>query len=356
MDRGDKLSPRQFKYLLMTLLAGSSIAFLPRLVAEIAGRAGWLLVLLSGLLALLHIRLLMGLADCFHNESMLTWLAVRFPWLARLVGFIYMFIFLFSTSLDLRLLAEGVRLYLLPVTPVMVSVLLAALLLFYLAGGGISLLGRLAELLLPFVYGGLLAILLLSISRLQLSQVLPWPRQGWLQFLAGVYLPFQTWLGYEGLLLFWSRQEGRPGTAPVLKGDLMTIMLFTLFTLVSAGVLGSEELTWVEFPLFVLAQEIQLPGAFLEKMELLFSILWLLMIIPLLALQFYLAALSLAEVIALPDHKSIGLVLLPALYLFALLAPNQVLTNQLLNFLLVGQVLTAFVIPLLVYLLWRWKR
>ncbi len=200
----------------------------------------------------------------------------------RLVGravawalvFFYAALFVLDAAALLRQFAENTLLTALPATEFRVVIFWYIMFAAVLAYFGVEGIARASYLLMPFVTGGVVAVLLLLIPFYDVYHLFPWQGAGIMSAVGrGLEL---AGLNLGGLLLFvFAPQFQTPGTlrtALVYGGSLSALLrtLVIFFYLLAFGVAQGMEKT---LPFFEMARLVYL-SRYIQRIEALFVVIW----------------------------------------------------------------------------------
>ena len=170
----EQISASQLTFLLVNAITGIGVLVIPARAAKAAGSAGWLAVLVTGLICTLLVWLIVRLCRKYPDQTIVE---ISIGLLGKPLGLfsvsILFLLWLATTGFILRTFGEINRDFLLPRTPieiVMVGTLLASV---YLARKGIEPLARLSMVAYPISVTLGLGVVLLSLIGSDLTNLLP---------------------------------------------------------------------------------------------------------------------------------------------------------------------------------------
>ncbi len=316
------LSDFQLIALIFVAASGTSIIFLPRSVAEAAGRDGWISIILGGCVALTVAILIYYLCSRFPRRTLpeFSMLILGKP-LGIMVSAVYVVYVLLLGGTTLILFGEVTKTWVLFWTPQYVLIVSMLIPVIFITLKGPVPLGRYTELIFYFV-GLVVLILLLPLSQANLINVRPVGAEGLVAVLGGMgQLPF-AFLGIEVMFIFFPLFVNR---GKVLRLYLLAVMLLVVFytglTLFTYALLGVENTKLQVWPLmsYLSAARVQI----IERFDNIFLFIMTVKIIGLVAVQYYAAAAT-STVITKGRYFNIwSLLLLPALYGITLLPARQ---------------------------------
>lgn len=304
-----QIDPTGAMWLLLILLTAKMFTPEPRMLSLKVGTSAWLVVLLSGLVALVGYYGLLALLRRFPGQSLSeiylqTW-GRGVGMAAVLTQLVY---FLWLSGLMLREFVEGFRIAVMPRTPPSALSLMIMAVVLFAAFRGLEGIVRLASYMAPFL--AVLAVLMVLgvIHLMDFGQVLP---------LFGNGLTLTLWYAlpesslYSEILVLGTlaqvlsaRDVGGVGTKAMLLGIGVQTALFVVLE----AVFPYPALSRLFFPMLDLTRMIEV-SEFIQRVEALFVFLWFFTAAFKLTTLIFAAAGTLRDAAGIPDCRP----LLPAL-------------------------------------------
>jgi len=302
------ISPGQAVLLYLALEGATQTLHSPALAGSLAKEGSWVSVGVASLAALPILVLFLALRRRFPAED---WLSVGERVLGRFLGRIlalgYAFYFLELGALALRQFNIFLTTDLLPRTPPVVPMILMIVLSASAVRNGLEVIGRLAELFVPFSFLFTLTVMIVHADHFRLENLKPWLGAGWGPVL-GNSLTTLPWLGLiaaMGLVnpsLTGDEKLGRHFLLALLGWGLFHL----LFTLVTIGVFGAQLASRLSFPGYSLAERVRI-GGFFEGVDLLLFVVWVTGLHLELSFFYLLATLALARFFGLKNYRRLVL-------------------------------------------------
>ncbi|WP_426451367.1 GerAB/ArcD/ProY family transporter [Paenibacillus sp. S-38] len=326
-----KIAGRQYLIIGILYTIGDPILIVPSILADHAQGDAWLSALCAwagGLGFLLLYRALTrafpGMGVTEMAEAALGRTFGRGAALAVLLPFWL----LLSASL-LRELSDFTTTQVMPETPIQALYVIILVVVLYGLSRGLEPITRSSEILFPWVVGlfGLLTLFLLpEIKAVNLEPVMA---HGWQPVLKGSYamlaIPFME---VFTLLMLLPYVSGAPGQAfrqyalAVAIGGFTVVFIITLALLT----LGPDITARSIYPTYVMAKKIHI-GNFLERLEIIITILWMITIYFKLIITMYAMVIASAKVARLKSYRPL---LIPFGTLLVILA--QIITPNTVDF------------------------
>lgn len=299
------INSRQFTWLISLYIVGSSILIIPSSLAGEAKQNAWIAATLAGMIGIL----LVIFYSLFINKfPHLTFIEVNEKILGKVIGKIasltfFCFTFLLA-ALVLRNIGDFFTTQILIETPL--EVILAVFLVVIILGAqlGIETIARACEIFFPWVLGLSFLLVALLLPEIKFANVQP-VFDGGIKPILRASLPF-IGLPFLELIIFLMIHPSVKATKSIrrdfLKGTLIGgTILFTVIVLCLL-VLGVDFTARNAYPTYVLAKKVNI-GQFIQRIEVIVAIIWMLSIYFKLVLLYYVSALGLSQVIKIEDYR-----------------------------------------------------
>ncbi|RKD31386.1 GerAB/ArcD/ProY family transporter [Thermohalobacter berrensis] len=343
----DKISTIQATLAISATIIGVGILTLPRTAGKAVGTPDiWLAVLLGGLIVLVFGYIVAKLSQRFPDKTFFEYsLDITGKSIGYLINIFIVVYFTLLAAYEARILAELIRTYLLSRTPIEVIITIFISVGVYLVVGGINPLVRIFEFFFPIVVFLFLFTMFIGLSIFELENLRPVLGQGIMPVLKGVQATALSYLGFEIMLIFTSFMEKpKDAVKATFIGISLTIVCYLITVVVAIGGLTVKEAQSLTWPTAAVAAEGEIPGAFLERFEVFFTIMWTLAIFTTYAIAHYISGLGLGQIFKRNINPFIyGLV--PVIYIIAMAPQNLNTVFQLGDILSYMAILTSGIIP-----------
>ncbi|WP_028611549.1 GerAB/ArcD/ProY family transporter [Paenibacillus harenae] len=245
------LSTWQLYGLLLLFLLGTSVVFG---IASSAKQDAWITAFISILLGAALLWLYSKLYETHTDKNWSGLLTVSF---GRFIGSIlcvtYVFIFIYSAGRDLRDIGELTNTFLLPKTPIGITMALFQILVSYICYAGVERMGRLAELNVPviFIIFLLEVILLVASGTVHLSLLTPVAAE-WKPIIKAA-IPGNLTVPYAeafAFAAFWSKTMPPKGFRKAALLSCVTAgLIFIILDILAISTIGPELFSRSFFPL-----------------------------------------------------------------------------------------------------------
>lgn len=314
-----KLTKQQLFFLISGIQIGVGVLSLPAGLHKVARQDGWLSAIIAGQMAAVGLIFIHLVCRRFPGQALYDILdSVWGRWPGRFWTIIFLTYFLATGTVIFRSYLEVLQVWMLPLTPRLVLVLLLLLPVLYLSYNGLTVLGRFAEML--FLLSAWIVILLyFPLRDAHWYFLKPIGTAGLKAIVLGSFQAALAMLGFE---IFWLvhpfvKPEGRKLFWALAANGVVTL-LYTAVTVTAFAFYSPEELETWRWPTLGLLKIIQF--SFLERMEFVILALWVPVVLLTVVGMFYGAGLGAAHLLGWRDHRqlALGLTLLAgsvALYL-----------------------------------------
>ncbi|MCZ8522607.1 MULTISPECIES: GerAB/ArcD/ProY family transporter [Paenibacillus] len=327
LEKG-RIAGRQFVIIAILYTIGDPILVIPSILAEHAQGDAWLSALLAwaaGLLFLLLFRALQkiypgqGFTDMCESALGRTW--GGFAAAVALLPFWT----LLSSSL-LREFSDFMTTQIMPETPIQAIYVIVVAVALYGLSLGLEPLVRSSEILFPWVIGLLALLMIFLLPEFKTVNLEPVLAHGWAPVVKGSYamlaIPFMEVVTLLMIVPFvkGQKQAMRSYAYGVAGGGAVVVLII----IVALLALGPDITARSTYPTFVMAKKIRI-GNFLERMEIIITIMWMITIYFKLAITMYALVIGTAKLARLKSYRPL---LVPFGTLLVILAqiitPNSV--------------------------------
>lgn len=331
MIDNDKITNSQLSILIVLTAIGVGMFSIPRPVTETAGTDGWITVILGGLIALLDFYIISRLARRFPDDTLVE---IAQKVLGRFLAIPILLIFwvylLTIIAMTLRVFGEVVKMSLLTRTPIEVILISFLILALMLARGGIEPIVRFNEIAFPIIYLTIIFSFLAVIPRSDFSNILPIFRTEPEKLMLGAYQTTYAFGGFEFVLLIipFIKKPEKMFKSAAIPAFAILITTYVLVVVLSLAKFGVDSVTRLIWPTLSLIRTIDIPGSFIEKLEGVIMMQWILFAFTTIAPFTYGSALIPAKLFGNREFKHFCSLIIPVLYIVSLIPDNVVQAYQ----------------------------
>lgn len=346
----EQINPLQLTVLLMNAMIGVGVLVVPARAVRVSGSAGWLAVILGGVFALILVWLIAGLVQKYPDQTVVEISSLLLgKSLGLVVSILLLLLWTLSSAFILRTFGEINRDFLLPRTPIEITILGLLFAGGYLARKGIEPLSRLGQFALPISLILGLSFFLFSLPGSDSTNLLPFWGRGLGSIFPGAASTNFAFVGYEVLLVllpFLNNPKKAKSAALIAVGGVT--FLYVILTIVCLVVFGSCSTAKMLWPTLIVARTIELSGLFLERVDVFVYTVWLVEVFLLQSIMIYVLSLTWSRIMKIGEHKIFVWPLVPILYFLALFPLN---IAQLASFNTISSVSLSIYVLLLVLIL-----
>ncbi|UFJ39834.1 endospore germination permease [Brevibacillus humidisoli] len=310
MQENDKLSVRQFRYIVVIFSVGTAILVVPAGVADVAKQDAWIPAVWATVLSLLVVFLYNALASQFGNLTLVKMIEQALgKWLGKAVSLSLVFLFFYSAAELLFYVGNFVVTQWMPETPIEAIHILFGSIVILGVRLGLETLARAVEILFPW-FVVLFIILVVFVSpQVDTQNLQPVFETGIGPLLYATMLVSSifSWPMFTMLMMF-PVSVNDPQTAKkafvsgVLVGGAILIVMIGLTILV----LGADITSRQTYPSYALAKKIDV-GNIVQRIEAVMAIIWLITIYIKAAFYFYASIVGLAQTLEIQRYRFLTL-------------------------------------------------
>jgi len=303
-----KIEGRQAIALMLSVVLPTAILIVPAITVKNARQDAWLAVLAATVMALVIVRLVVSLSLRFPGKTLCEYAEdILGKVLGKIVCLLYIWLFfLYAGSGVVREFGFFLVTVLMPDTPKLVFAITVVAVAAYAVRNGLEVLCRFNWLFIPVT--GLLAIIfLLAAPEMQVARLLPVLDTGLLPIMKSSVTP-TMWLGEIVLLAMLIPYLNKPQEAHrvAMLSVLFSGFLLTVSTLEALLVFGPDlTVSWV-YPIYNVIRIISIAN-FLERLESILVVFWVLGGIVKIGVFYYVAVLGSAQCFGLRDYRPLVL-------------------------------------------------
>lgn len=304
-----KIGVRQFTVLIILFTIGSSILIIPSGLAQGAKQDAWISAVVGLIGGLLLVMLYNMITIRFPNTTLVHYSQeVLGKWLGRCVSFLYFVYFFLLASFVLRNIGDFLTTEVLPNTPIHIIHIFFLLVIILGARNGIEVFTRSAEIFFPWLIIFFLLLAFLLTPNYQIGHILPVFGYGIKPVLRGAITILGTpYLELAVFLMVFPFVNHSPkARRAFLIGVFIAGIMLVIISLLTILVLGADLTANQLYPSYNLAEKISI-GEFLERLEIIMAGIWFITIYFKLAICFYAATMTFAELFKLKEARQLYL-------------------------------------------------
>lgn len=358
MRENNKISNKQIRALVVSTIIGTGILSLPNNMALFLGNDGWIGIIIAGLLVIPIIIIINKLFQIYPNKDFFEiGRIVLGKWLFNIFLIFFLFYQIVLMSLVSRNLAEVLKAFLLETTPTEIMIISFILVTTYISRTEIHIIGRAAYHIYPIVLGFIIFLLLISLTSIDFTNMLPVFQSNMRNLPKGISISFFSYAGFEILLFSLPfAEERKKAIGSSLIGFGIVIVIYVIIFVLALSQYGLHSLGRQTFPILSLIKEIDLPGYFIENLDGLVVAIWVIVVFGTMAPLYYSSGKILSSLFNTRDHSLFIVPLVPFIYIISLIPQNLLQLNEqlgkLINYL---GFISIVLMPIIIYSLGLFK-
>lgn len=287
------ISEFQWYSLVINAVFGIGVTTLPRELSDVAGRDGWISIIIATLLILCYSYICITYSKMFPTKSLVQSMqTVLGKPLGIIISLAYILYTLIVTGIVVRLFLEIIYVYFDLVYPYYIPIALFIIPVIYMARSGLATLSRMSEIVLVFSFTAIVLFLFPDRTPSWL-ELLPVFENGYTGVLKAIPDVGFSFLGVEIILVFYPYIEKKKSVLRVTSMGVMTsgLLYAALFvgTIVFLG-MGLVQVVFWPFIEYLKLVRIEL----FERMDNIFLYIWTAKIVMVMAIQYFSGTFSLA--------------------------------------------------------------
>ncbi|MCZ8512170.1 endospore germination permease [Paenibacillus filicis] len=321
-----KLSGMQIFWIIATIEIVMGIWLTITSTIELSKQDAWISMLVAGVAAAALTLLYARLSSLYPNQTLIEFSRTLMgKWLGGMIVLPYFIVWYTLPAVFLRVFGDFIHLLFLDRTPVWFIMILPLGLSIYLTySGGITGIGRFAEIAGPILYLAFIVSFILNAPNVKWDQLLPvYSDSGWVNILKGALTP-ASYLAESFMLLVIVSFMHNPRKAPsrsMLAIGLNTLILFIAAFMVVL-VFGPNVSGKLRFPYFMMVRSIDIMN-FIQNVDIVVVFIWIFGVFTKLSIYLFITSYEMAQLINIKDWRKIIWFGAPAIYIMACLIPNE---------------------------------
>lgn len=324
MNKQPKVSIIQLRALIVTSIIGIETMSLPNTLVTEMGNDGWIAIVISGFMMLVLAAVIIQIFKINPDKDFFQigkeTLGVIVFTICKLIFVVYFIVF---ASYIVRNLAELIKAFLLPTTPLEIVMLVFIIATSYISCYEIDVIVRSAYFIYPITLAFIIIIVLIAVSKADFSNVLPVFQTELSTLPNGIKGAFFSFTGFE-LIIFaipYVKEKEKILKSCFIGIGIVTLVYLAMFFMVVVQ-FSSKQIQRLNFPVIQIAKQIDLPGYFLENLDGLIMALWVIVVFATMAPVYFGAGKIFSNIFKTKSHKYFIWVLIPIIYQVALMPDN----------------------------------
>jgi spore germination protein KB len=323
MTKTMKVSGSQIFWMITSMEIGMTLLLTISPAVQDAKQDAWISMAIGGLAGILITYLVVKVSLLYPDQTLIEFSqTILGKWIGRIIVIPYFVTWYSVLGVIIREASDYLHLALFYQTPLWVLMFGLLFVIVYMTYGGIETIGRCSEIFGPIILATLLIVAVLSVSNFEWKRILPIYADSGLYGILKGSLPVTSFFGESMMLLMLVPFVSKPGK--VLKRAVsgvavasVFVFAMTLGVILTFGNLAAE--MWYPFNRMIRFISIM---EFIQNVDALIVILWLLSIFIKLSMLLFLTSYGTAEWLGIKSWRSLIWVVAGATFAIAVLFPD----------------------------------
>jgi len=306
MERG-KISPVQMALLMNPAISATVLLLVPAITAKQAHRDLWLSPIWASLIGFFVVFITYQLNKLYPKETIIEYSEqILGKLVGKLVGAVFLLFYLHITGIIVREYGEFLSGAFLQHTPIAVIIGTMVLVCSFAVIGGLEVIGRASEIIVPIVMLLYLFIFILLLKDLEIENMFPIMEKGIKPSLMGSIVP-QSWFSEFLLISFFlpyvkNKKKGMKWGMISVISVMLLMVLTNMMNLLLFGNLTPS----LTYPVMIAARYISIAD-FLEHLESIVMAIWIAGTFIKITVFYYVLALGTAQWLKLSEYRPVVL-------------------------------------------------
>ncbi|MBM7624228.1 GerAB/ArcD/ProY family transporter [Sporohalobacter salinus] len=339
-----QLSANQLMFIIIQVCVGTGILSLPRAISKTSRQDSWLAIIIGALMWVTALFFMDKLASLFPKDTIIEYSPkILGKFLGSIIAISYSVYSTITAAIIARLFITVLTSYILPQTPILVTIIILILTCLYSSNLGFKTMARLHQFLFFALVPTFLLLIPASIE-IDLLNLRPVFNTGIKSILKGSYDTMFSYVGIEVLLLIFPFIKQKQKVFKYSTAGIGVVTLTYLYiVMIGIGFFGSNTLQHMIWPTINILKAIRIP--FFGRLEFLFIFFWIAIAFTTVQVYCHMANYSLTQLFNWEDHRLSNFILFPILIGLAFLPNNILEVYDYINFIAQLGTILAFVIP-----------
>ncbi|KMT22818.1 GerAB/ArcD/ProY family transporter [Clostridium cylindrosporum] len=348
----------QLGVIVVTAMLGVGMFSLPSSVTEAAGNEGWISVIGGGILAVISILLICKVGSLYDSEGLVGASKNVFGKVVGIILVIPILICLYTaTFAEVSIFANSIKIFLLETTPKSAVVIPFLLLVLIITRGELKHMVRFFQFTLPFIFLAVLVLYLLSLERVDITNMLPIFQRSPKDYISGSMSTIFQLLGVIILLViypYFKKKDFKSASKSALIAVGIVSLSYLVTTILCISKLGIGETKFLIYPTLSLIKTAYIPGTFIERLEGIMMSAWVVVVFSTVVIWIHAMAVIISDIFNFKHTKHVATLLIPLIYVGQRSAPAtlDIMSVSEINNLTLG-LYSMYVFPILFYIVYK---
>lgn len=362
MARVEKVSSWQVLLLIVSSRLATIFAYLPLTNTPPANQDMWIAAVLSGLYDLIIAIPILYLSSKFTEMTPVEYSQkILGSFLGKMAGICFISFLAFIGLLDLLVMSEFLGSTIMPETPVYATMFFMIFTCVYTIYKGIEVIGRIAEIFVPFIVLTILFFIVLSIKDMDFKVFLPVLSDS--SFFQINYAAFLTSSRFYEILILCMAVPNLKNKSDLrslfFRSVILSTLLFCVIIVSVYAVLGVKQAEYANYPFFTFTRQVDVFD-FIQRIESVNVIAWVIEIFLKYCSFIYFATIGLTSIVKGKSNKVFIIPMSAMLFLIAFFSKlsKSVVLNDILSYKILPKIAFTIecVLPLIILIVYFVRR
>ncbi|HLR36395.1 MAG TPA: endospore germination permease [Tissierellales bacterium] len=354
MKGKSKVSNRQIKALIVSVVIGIGILSLPSDLAEIVENGGWFSIILGGILTIPIIMIFNSLNLMYPGKIYFEFgKEIVPPFIFNIMSFIFLVYLVGILTFSVRIFGAVIKVFLLETTPIGIIIITMLWVTSYLGRSKIVDISRMALIIYPIILVTAVGVVIFSIPGTDFSNIHPLANIKLKPMLRSIPIAFFAYGGYEiGLIAMGNVEKPEESLKYSIYAIVDILIIYLLFFFITLSQFGINELKRQIWPSLVLTREIGFPGLFIENLDGIVMAIWVVVIFGTMGPAFHVSGIILSNLFNTKKHDYFVTALIPIVYIISILPQNlRDVYKYMGKFVNITGVISAVIFPIILFVI-----
>ncbi|WP_409341826.1 endospore germination permease [Paenibacillus sp. MBLB4367] len=321
----EQISQKQLMFILVFVLYGTVFITMPRELSVSAQHSGWIGIVMALLICLLFSWMVAKLASHMGNQDFVSYCRKLLgPWIGSVFTFVFLLVpTILFTAFTGRILIEMFVTLILPETPIGLLLAMELLLRLQLVHGGLNIVGRWGQFVMPGVAVILIALYGLAAVNVSADRILPLSNGTIPGIMEATFAICGAFTQGMVVLFIWNEVKEPERIRRSLMWTVALVAVFYLFTyFITIGNYGIASTQRLAFPVIEMIKDLSFFD-FIEHLEAIFLAVWIFMNVTKGGFSLYVSSIIVQQWCGLQNYRKVLVPLCVIIYFISLLPQNM---------------------------------
>ncbi|NBI05962.1 GerAB/ArcD/ProY family transporter [Senegalia massiliensis] len=300
------INNNQLRNFIFLQYVATSVVLFPSMLSSIAKQDAWLSALLGSMLSIILALIYYNLIDKMGEKNLIEYIEYLFgKYIGNLIKLLFIFFLILACSTQIWIMGNFLSTHIMHDTPPYVLKTLFMIVVIIAAKLGLEVVARSSEIIIPIILIGFFIPNILLIPQIDINNMYPILEKGFNPVFKGI-LPFMGSTSFTFIALLMFCPSNVNNVKGIKKDFLISTIIASIVLIIAIDmctlVLGAEITSRHLYPTHILSKKAKV-GEYIQRLEILFAMVWFLSVFYKLFIYFYGLTLSVSQFLKLNDYK-----------------------------------------------------